>query len=76
MLNRVPSLGEKLITASSRRRGELLSQMGTLGRARRRTGPLPRHKHGPRVSLQALSFPFHVDFDSETDEGSGACSRR
>ena len=50
LLNRVPSFGEKLIVAFTRRR-ELLSQLGTLGLACCRPGTLPRHEHGPRVSL-------------------------
>ena len=66
LLNRVPSLGEKLITAFTRRR-ELLSQMGTLGL--RVVGPgRCRDTNTVREFLYKNFVPF-MWFDSETDEG-------
>ena len=73
LLNRVPSFGEKLIVAFTRRR-ELLSEMGHARIARRRAGPLPRYEHGPRVSLQELR-PLHLVRPGKR-EGPAASSRR
>ena len=58
LLNRVPSLGEKLIVAFTRRR-ELLSQVGKLGLQVVGSGPLPRYEYGPRVSVQEFR-PLHL----------------
>src|SRR5260370_15342731 len=66
LLNRVPSLGEKLITAFTRRR-ELLSQMGTLGL--RVVGPgRCRDTNTVRDFLYKNFVPF-TWFDTETEEG-------
>ncbi|HEV2971836.1 MAG TPA: cyclic nucleotide-binding domain-containing protein [Pirellulales bacterium] len=69
LLNRVPSFGEKLITAFTRRR-ELLSQMGTLGL--RVVGPgRCRDTNTVREFLYKNFVPF-TWFDSETEEGQRA----
>jgi len=66
LLNRVPSLGEKLMTAFTRRR-ELLSQMGTLGL--RVVGPgRCRDTNTVREFLYKNFVPF-TWFDTETEEG-------
>jgi thioredoxin reductase (NADPH) len=66
LLNRVPSLGEKLIIAFTRRR-ELLSQMGTLGL--RVVGPgRCRDTNTVREFLYKNFVPF-IWLDSETEEG-------
>jgi thioredoxin reductase (NADPH) len=66
LLNRVPSLGEKLITAFTRRR-ELLSQMGTVGM--RVVGPGKcRDTNTVREFLYKNFVPFRW-FDTESDEG-------
>jgi thioredoxin reductase (NADPH) len=66
LLNRVPSIGDKLITAFTRRR-ELLSQMGTLGL--RVVGPgRCRDTSVVREFLYKNFVPFSW-FDTETDEG-------
>src|SRR5882757_10363879 len=69
LLNRVPSFGEKLIVAFTRRR-ELLSQMGTLGL--RIVGPgRCRDTNTVREFLYKNFVPF-TWFDSETEEGKKA----
>jgi thioredoxin reductase (NADPH) len=69
LLNRVPSFGEKLITAFTRRR-ELLSQMGTLGL--RVVGPgRCRDTNTVREFLYKNFVPF-TWFDTETEEGQRA----
>ena len=66
LLNRVPSFGEKLIVAFTRRR-ELLSQLGTLGL--RIVGPgRCRDTNTVREFLYKNFVPF-TWFDSETEEG-------
>jgi len=66
LLNRVPSFGEKLITAFTRRR-ELLSQLGTLGL--RVVGPgRCRDTNTVREFLYKNFVPF-TWFDTETAEG-------
>jgi thioredoxin reductase (NADPH) len=66
LLNRVPSLGEKLIIAFTRRR-ELLSQVGTLGL--RVVGPgRCRDTNTVREFLYKNFVPF-TWFDTETEEG-------
>ena len=66
LLNRVPSLGEKLIAALTRRR-ELLSQMGTLGL--RVVGPGHcRDTNTVREFLYKNFVPF-TWFDTETEAG-------
>ncbi len=66
LLNRVPSLGEKLITAFTRRR-ELLSQMGNLGL--RVVGPgRCRDTNTVREFLYKNFVPF-TWFDTETEAG-------
>ncbi len=66
LLNRVPSLGEKLIVAITRRR-ELLSQLGTLGL--RVVGPgRCRDTNTVREFLYKNFVPF-TWFDTETDAG-------
>ena len=50
LLNRVPSFGEKLITAFTRRRDSLVTD-GHAWTACRRSRTLPRYEHGPRVSV-------------------------
>jgi thioredoxin reductase (NADPH) len=66
LLNRVPSFGEKLITAFTRRR-ELLSQTGTLGL--RVVGPgRCRDTNTVREFLYKNFVPF-TWFDTETEEG-------
>ncbi len=66
LLNRVPSLGEKLIVAFTRRR-ELLSQMGVLGI--RVVGPgRCRDTNTVREFLYKNFVPF-TWFDPETEEG-------
>jgi thioredoxin reductase (NADPH) len=66
LLNRVPSLGEKLIAAFTRRR-ELLSRMGTLGL--RVVGPgRCRDTNTVREFLYKNFVPF-TWFDTETDAG-------
>jgi thioredoxin reductase (NADPH) len=66
LLNRVPSFGEKLIVAFTRRR-ELLAQMGTLGL--RVVGPgRCRDTNTVREFLYKNFVPF-TWFDSETDAG-------
>jgi thioredoxin reductase (NADPH) len=66
LLNRVPSFGEKLIMAFTRRR-ELLSQMGTLGL--RVVGPgRCRDTNTVREFLYKNFVPF-IWFDTETEEG-------
>jgi thioredoxin reductase (NADPH) len=66
LLNRVPSFGEKLIVALTRRR-ELLSQMGKLGL--RVVGPgRCRDTNTVREFLYKNFVPF-TWFDSETDAG-------
>jgi thioredoxin reductase (NADPH) len=66
LLNRVPSLGEKLIAAFTRRR-ELLSQMGTLGL--RVVGPgRCRDTNTVREFLYKNFVPF-TWFDTETEAG-------
>src|SRR5262245_16556288 len=68
LLNRVPSLGEKLITAFTRRR-ELLSQVGTLGL--RVVGPgRCRDTNTVREFLYKNFVPF-TWADTETEEGRG-----
>src|SRR6185436_18605951 len=69
MLNRIPSLGEKLISAFTRRR-ELLAQVGTLGL--RVVGPgRCRDTNTVREFLYKNFVPF-TWFDSETAEGQSA----
>jgi thioredoxin reductase (NADPH) len=69
LLNRVPSFGEKLMTAFTRRR-ELLSQMGTLGL--RVVGPgRCRDTNTVREFLYKNFVPF-TWFDTETNEGRAA----
>jgi thioredoxin reductase (NADPH) len=69
LLNRVPSFGEKLMTAFTRRR-ELLSQMGTLGL--RVVGPgRCRDTNTVREFLYKNFVPFSW-LDTETDEGRAA----
>ncbi len=69
LLNRVPSFGEKLMTAFTRRR-ELLSQMGTLGL--RVVGPgRCRDTNTVREFLYKNFVPFSW-LDTETDEGQAA----
>jgi thioredoxin reductase (NADPH) len=69
MLNRVPSFGEKLMTAFTHRR-DLLTQMGTLGL--RVVGPgRCRDTNTVREFLYKNFVPF-TWFDSETDEGQAA----
>src|ERR1700692_2420848 len=69
LLNRVPSFGEKLIVAFTRRR-ELLSQMGTLGL--RVVGPgRCRDTNTVREFLYKNFVPF-TWFDPETEEGEKA----
>ena len=69
LLNRVPSFGEKLITAFTRRR-ELLNQMGSLGL--RVVGPgRCRDTNMVREFLYKNFVPF-TWFDTETEEGQGA----
>ena len=69
LLNRVPSFGEKLITAFTRRR-ELLSQFGTLGL--RVVGPgRCRDTSTVREFLYKNFVPF-TWFDTETEEGQRA----
>jgi thioredoxin reductase (NADPH) len=66
LLNRVPSLGEKLIVAFTRRR-ELLSQLGVFGL--RVVGPgRCRDTNTVREFLYKNFVPF-AWFDSETEEG-------
>src|SRR6266566_8267708 len=66
LLNRVPSFGEKLITAFTRRR-ELLSQMGTLGL--RVVGPgRCRDTNTVREFLYKNFVPF-TWFDPDTEAG-------
>src|SRR5947208_13598092 len=66
LLNRVPSFGEKLIVAFTRRR-ELLSQLGTLGL--RVVGPgRCRDTNTVREFLYKNFVPF-TWFDPETEEG-------
>jgi thioredoxin reductase (NADPH) len=66
LLNRVPSIGEKLITAFTRRR-ELLSQLRTLGL--RVVGPgRCRDTNTVREFLYKNFVPF-TWFDTETEEG-------
>jgi thioredoxin reductase (NADPH) len=66
LLNRVPSFGEKLITAFTRRR-ELLSQLGTLGL--RVVGPgRCRDTNTVREFLYKNFVPF-TWFDTDTEEG-------
>ncbi len=66
LLNRVPSFGEKLITAFTRRR-ELLSQSGTLGL--RVVGPgRCRDTNTVREFLYKNFVPF-TWFDTETEDG-------
>ena len=66
LLNRVPSLGEKLIVAFTRRR-ELLSQLGVLGL--RVVGPgRCRDTNTVREFLYKNFVPF-TWFDPETEEG-------
>ncbi len=66
LLNRVPSFGEKLIAAFTRRR-EFLSQLGTLGL--RVVGPgRCRDTNTVREFLYKNFVPF-TWFDSETEEG-------
>jgi thioredoxin reductase (NADPH) len=66
LLNRVPSLGEKLITAFTRRR-EMLSQLGTLGL--RVVGPgRCRDTNTVREFLYKNFVPF-TWFDTETEAG-------
>ncbi|HEY2759462.1 MAG TPA: FAD-dependent oxidoreductase [Pirellulales bacterium] len=66
LLNRVPSFGEKLIIALTRRR-ELLNQMGTIGL--RVLGPgRCRDTNTVREFLYKNFVPF-TWFDPETDEG-------
>jgi thioredoxin reductase (NADPH) len=66
LLNRMPSFGEKLMMAFTRRR-ELLSQMGTLGL--RVVGPGKcRDTNTVREFLYKNFVPF-TWFDTETDEG-------
>ncbi len=66
LLNRVPSLGEKLIAAFTRRR-EMLSQLGTLGL--RVVGPgRCRDTNTVREFLYKNFVPF-TWFDTETDAG-------
>ena len=66
LLNRVPSFGEKLIVAFTRRR-ELLSELGTLGL--RIVGPgRCRDTNTVREFLYKNFVPF-TWFDSETEEG-------
>ena len=66
LLNRVPSFGEKLITAFTRRR-ELLSQLGKLGL--RVVGPgRCRDTNTVREFLYKNFVPF-TWFDTETEEG-------
>jgi thioredoxin reductase (NADPH) len=68
LLNRVPSLGEKLIVAFTRRR-ELLSQAGVAGL--RVVGPgRCRDTNTVREFLYKNFVPF-TWFDSETEEGQG-----
>jgi thioredoxin reductase (NADPH) len=69
LINRVPSLGEKLIIAFTRRR-ELLSQMGGLGL--RVFGPgRCRATNTVREFLYKNFVPFHW-FDTETEAGKQA----
>src|SRR5882724_7742153 len=69
LLNRVPSFGEKLIVAFTRRR-ELLSQFGTLGL--RVVGPgRCRDTNTVREFLYKNFVPF-TWFDSETEDGANA----
>jgi thioredoxin reductase (NADPH) len=69
LLNRVPSLGEKLITAFTHRR-ELLSQMGTLGL--RVVGPgRCRDTQTVREFLYKNFVPF-TWFDTATEKGKSA----
>jgi thioredoxin reductase (NADPH) len=69
LLNRVPSFGEKLITAFTRRR-ELLSQMGTLGL--RVVGPgRCRDTNTVREFLYKNFVPFTWS-DTETEDGQRA----
>src|SRR5271156_5158253 len=69
LLNRVPSLGEKLIVAFTRRR-ELLSQLGVFGL--RVVGPgRCRDTNTVREFLYKNFVPF-TWFDTETDEGQKA----
>src|SRR5262245_5227597 len=69
LLNRVPSLGEKLITAFTRRR-ELLSRVGTLGL--RVVGPgRCRDTNTVREFLYKNFVPF-MWFDTGTEEGQRA----
>ncbi len=69
LLNRVPSFGEKLITAFTRRR-ELLSQFGTLGL--RVVGPgRCRDTNTVREFLYKNFVPF-TWLDTETEEGQRA----
>jgi thioredoxin reductase (NADPH) len=69
LLNRVPSFGEKLITAFTRRR-ELLSQSGTLGL--RVVGPgRCRDTNTVREFLYKNFVPF-AWFDTETERGQRA----
>jgi thioredoxin reductase (NADPH) len=66
LLNRVPSFGEKLIVAFTRRR-EMLTQLGTLGL--RVVGPgRCRDTNTVREFLYKNFVPF-TWFDSETEEG-------
>src|SRR5262245_40646897 len=66
LLNRVPSFGEKLITAFTRRR-ELLNQMGTLGLLVVGPGRC-RDTNTVREFLYKNFVPF-TWFDPETEEG-------
>ncbi len=69
LLNRVPSFGEKLITAFTRRR-ELLSKLGTVGL--RVVGPgRCRDTNTVREFLYKNFVPF-TWFDTETEEGQRA----
>ena len=73
LLNRVPSFGEKLIVAFTRRR-ELLSQMGALGL--RVVGPgRCRDTNTVREFLYKNFVPF-TWFDTETEAGRRAVRRR
>ena len=66
LLNRVPSFGEKLIIAFTRRR-ELLTQLGTLGLRVVGAGRC-RDTNTVREFLYKNFVPF-TWFDSETEEG-------
>ena len=73
LLNRVPSLGEKLIVAFTQPPGT----SGPVRRDRiagRRSGALPRHEHGPRIPLQELR-PLYLVRPGKRTQG-GRSSRR